>query len=902
MAKQPPSSQRAHTTKSSSKARSTLIPEQYQTLLYCVAIAVAVLVFLRGTLFGGGVFFSSDNIASGSFVPFLEAAKKNGEFPLWLPHIFSGLPSYAALLTTGERWWDFIMVAFHGITNGFGLLFQSDSVRVGSYYIIYGIGLFLLMRMKQHDRFTAFFTAFAGVFSTFVIAWIMIGHNTKPMALMTIPYILMCLEKLRERWSLLYAAILFVVVHILVESTHVQMSFYAVCCFGLYFVFELISQLVKKEAITGVLRAAGVLTVAGGLAFAMASDRYLSVMEYTQYSTRGTAPIEKAVGQKQDASGGFDYEYATNWSFSPEEMMTFLVPNYFGFGKLNVGGEVQSTYWGQMPFTDAANYMGIGVLLLALYGAWKFRRDTFIQFLVATAIFALILSFGKNMPLLYNLFFNVVPGFNKFRAPSMSLALTQFAVPILAGFGISALVALRRGTALPIEHDEDAHNEIVVTDESHKEAHKHTHGAHDTRSHRAAKAKHGDSPELAAAQRNWLIYGIGGAALFLVAGVLFGVVGKESYRTAVTTATKAQYAPAIQQYQGTEQFAAVQQRVEQIAQERATLIFDLMINDWYVTAFIALAFAVLAWLFVRKIISEAVLFSAFALLLIIDLWRVDTRAMEISKQDYKQTVFRKTDAISFIQNDKSLYRVADFAQQANVMAYFGLQHIHGYHSAKLRIYQDLLDVAGNGGGSVITNPFLWNMMNVKYILSDRPISEGMEPAFKSQESQLLVYENPSAMPRAFLVNTVQVAQQMDILNHLKKGDFSMLDVAFIEKPLAVKLDTVQGDPIDQVNRVKSLEYKNELVKFEVDATGNNLLFMSEVYYPAGWKAYIDGKETEIIKTNYAFRGVVVPQGKHVVEMRFTSEKFALGKNLSLAGNVIVLALLGVGVWQFRKKN
>jgi hypothetical protein len=505
------------------------------------------------------------------------------------------------------------------------------------------------------------------------------------------------------------------------------------------------------------------------------------------------------------------------------------------------------------------------------------------------------------MPLLYNLFFNFVPNFNKFRAPSMALALTQFAVPILAGFGITALVALRRGVFSEKEHSPEVdHKDSQKTE--HKEHHKekHSHGAHDKHKHTSKHAPH--APELLAAQRNWLLYGIGGTVLFLLAGVLFGVVGKESYRTAVSAATKTQYAPAIAQYQGTEQFAAVQQRVEQIAQERAGVVYDLMINDWYVTAFIALAFALLVWLFVRKTISETVLFSAFALLLIIDLWRVDVRPMEISKQNLTQTVFRKTDAISFIQNDKSLYRVADFAQQANVLAYFGLQHVHGYHSAKMRVYQDLLDVAGNGGGSVITNPFLWNLMNVKYILSDRPISEGMQPAFKSQETQMLVFENPSVLPRAFLVNRAQVASQIDILNHLKNGDFAALDVAFVEKPLPITLDTVAGEVMDNINRVKSLEYKNESVKFEVDATGNNLLFLSEIYYPAGWKATIDGKETEIFKTNYAFRGVIVPQGKHTVEMRFTSSRFALGKNLSLAGNVLVLVLLGVGAWQFRKQR
>ncbi len=856
MAKQPHVSSKRHTPpgKSASKA---FIPEQYHSALYCLALGVAVLIFLRGTLFGNGIFFASDNIASGSFVPYLEAAKKSGDFPLWIPNIFSGMPSYAALLTTGDRWWDFIMVAFYAVTNGFGVIFKSDAARVGSYYILYGIGVFLLMRSKQQSRFIAFFTAFAAIFSTFIIVWVMIGHNTKPMALMTFPYILLCLEKLRERLSILYAALLIVITHILVESTHVQMAFYGVCCFGLYIVFEIISRLIKKEAIMGVLRAAGILAVAGGLSFTMASDRYLSVMEYTQYSTRGTAPIEKTLGQKQDLAGGFDYEYATNWSFSPQEMMTFVVPNYFGFGKMKVGEEMQSTYWGQMPFTDAANYMGIGVLALAIFGAWHWRRDTFVQFLIATALFALLLSFGKNLPLLYNLFFNLVPNFNKFRAPQMALALTQFAVPILAGYGISGLLSQRHST------DRDRHKVV---------------------------------------ERKWLFLGVGGAALFLLAGAIFNVLGKEQYVKAVGTATTEQYQSVLAQVRDNpQQLAAYQERIAQIANERGQQIYSLMIDDWYITAFLGVAFMLTAWLLVRGTLPEWLGLSLLAFFLVIDLWRVSSRPMEISKQNYEQTVFRKTDAISFIQNDKSLFRVADFNQSPNVMAYFGLQHIHGYHSAKLRVYQDLLDVAGNGGGSVIANPFLWNLMNVKYLLSERPLMEGMQPVFKSQETQMLVYENPSVLPRAFLVNRAEtVPQQMDILQHLKKGDFAPLDLAYLEKPLPQPIDTIPGDMMEHINRVKYTAYSNETIKMEVDASGNNLLFISDVYYPAGWKAYIDSKETEIFKTNYAFRSMIVPKGKHNVEMRFTSERFGLGKNLSLASNVIILALLGIGIWQQRK--
>jgi hypothetical protein len=829
-------------------SKAPLIPEKYHDWLYCAAIVLAIIIFLRGTLFGAGNFNANDNVASASFAPYLAAAKKAGQFPLWMPYIFSGMPSYAALLTTGERSWDFIMTVFYMLTNGIGALFGSDAVRVGSYYMLYGVGMYLLMRSKAQERFTAFFTAFAAVFSTWIIVWVMIGHNTKPWALATFPYILLCLEKLREKFSLLYAALLTIAVHVLVESTHVQMAFYGVCCFGLYFLFELVSRLAKREAVAGVVRAAAIMAVAGGLSFAMAADRYLSVMEYTPYSTRGTAPIEKTAGNKQDAKGGNDYEYATNWSFSPQEMATFFVPNYYGFGKLEYKGPLTggrstllSTYWGQMPFTDAANYMGIGVLMLAIIGALRFWRETFVQFLIALALFSLLLSFGRTFSLLYDVFFYYVPGFNKFRAPQMALALMQFAVPILSGFGIAALVAWRG------EHAE-----------------------------RLAKVK------------RFTLYGVVATALFLVSGVLFNTTGQASYTKNVFVSELGKNYEA--------------QFNRDVADEFVKFIFSQAASDWMVTGAFAVAFMLGAWLYLRGTLSKGVLFAVFGVLLVADLWRVAVRPMEISKEKLQESVFRRTDVVNFLKQDRSTFRIIDFTVPANAPAYFELQHAHGYHSAKLRVYQDLLDVAGKGNGTVIANPFLWNLLNVKYLILDRPLGETMQPVFTSQETGVKVYENPSALPRAFFVSKAEVASQIATLHHLRDGDFSPLETTYLEQPLKQALDTVAGELIKHIDNVKMLEYNNESVKWEVIATGNNLLCTSEVWYPAGWRAYIDGKETEILKANYAFRAVVVPAGKHTVEMRFTSSTFELGKNLSLAGNVLTVVLLAVGLWLWRKER
>lgn len=810
-----------------------LIPEKFQDVAYCAALCLSVLVFLGGALFGNGFFNSSDNIASYSFEPYLQAARQSGKFPLWIPYIFSGLPSYGSLLITGDRWWDFIMVAFQALTKFVGGIFGSDTARVSTFYMVYGCGMYALMRSKKHDRFTAFFTGFAGIFSTWVITWVMIGHNSKPMAFSMFPFVLLALEKLREKFSLLYVAILIVAVHILVESAHVQMTFYGVLTFGLYLLFELGARVARKESPMPVVRAGLALALAGAIAFGMGADRYLSTLEYTSSSTRGTAPIVQNEKSKQDASGGFDYEYSTNWSFSPEETITFIAPNYYGFGHLPYSdsrltrGEVVHvpTYWGQMPFTDAANYMGIGVLLLAIVGFVYYRKDVFVQFLLTLAVFALFLSFGKNFSLVYDVFFYYVPMFNKFRAPSMALAMTQFAIPILAGFGIAALRQIRRDGAA------DGKKTVLV------------------------------------------VTGI--SAAYLVIGFLY------------TTATKESYIAALEASQlGARKYPA----------EIFSFIQSQMASDMIVTALLGVVFMTMAYLYVNGKIKQTLLYSGFALLLVTDLWRVAYRAQDISKQDPRKTVFKETDVVQFLKSDKSQYRIADFAGQSpNLPARFLFQNIHGYHSAKLRVYQDLLDVAGNGGGSMIANPFLWNLLNVKYIIADQPLGMGIQPIFQSRESKEMIFANPSALPRAFFVGSAQVAQPMEILNHLKNGDFNPQEIAYLETALPEAIERPSSSA-----SVSMTNFENELITFDVNATGKNFVFVSEVYFK-GWKAFLDGQEIPIHKTNYAFRGVVVPAGKHTLEMRFESPGFERGKTISLAGNIVTIALLGVGLFLSRKQ-
>jgi hypothetical protein len=820
--------------KAQTHSSNPLIPEKYQDTAYIIALFLSVILFLSPALFTGGSFNASDNIASFSFDTYLKNASKAGEFPQWIPYIFGGMPSYSALLTTGDRSWDFLSSLYFGISKFMGIVFNNDIARIAFHYIMYAIGMYALMRSKGKDRFIAFCTGFAAVFSTFIITWIMIGHNTKPIALATFPFILLFLEKLRHKFSLGYASALVLAVHVLVESTHVQMAYYGIITFGLYLIAIGISSIIKKESLLGIIRSSVALLIAGILAFGMSADRYLSVLEYKSSSTRGSGPIQQSKAKAQDNTGGFDYDYCTNWSFSPEETITFLIPNYFGFGKLeykpnkNTKGQIVQSYWGQMPFTDAANYMGIGVLALALIGIIAFRKDIFIHYLIALSLISLFLSFGKNFPLLFDFFYYYMPGFNNFRAPMMALCVMQFAIPILFGYGISALTSWREN-------------------------------------------RHPDQDKI--------LYSLAGALGLLLVSSIF--IEEGSYSEAIA-------------------------QTQKIPQELFPFIYSSMKSDWFLTSFIGIITVAISLLYVKGILKKGIFYTVFAIILIVDLWRVAGRPMEVNKGDVFKNEFTIPDFVNFIKQDKSLYRIADYVYltqgKTNVPAYFELQNVHGYHSAKMRLYQDVLDIAGGAGGNAITNPFLLNLLNVKYMAAPQPLFEGIKPIYEStmQTSQglmpTLVYDNPGVLPRAFFVDSVVVASDMSVLNHLKNGDFDPRKIAYVQNSLSSKIDNALNA------KARILSFQNERIDIQTENSGNNFLFISELYYPVSWKCYIDDKETETIQTNYAFRGIIVPAGKHKVSFIYRGQRFEQGKMISLIVNILTTLSFVIAFFLERRKS
>lgn len=826
-----------------------LIPEKYQTPVFLGIILILVLIFFNEGLFGGKVFSSADNIASGSFNTFLDDAKKDGTFPLWVPYIFNGMPSFAALVPHLERMYDYshaLWVIVRDILYSIGGDNQVWSIVL--FYIIFGFAFYFLAEYKFNNKLIALYCGIAAVFITPIIQMIIVGHNSKMIAVMMFPLIFLFILKLYDYFSstekknifklLLYFVILTFFIHVQMSSNHIQMLFYFNLLYGFYLFYILIANLVKKEGAGAILKTIGVFALALVFSALMYADHYMSTREYSKYSTRGAPAIVNQTQEQPGKSKDSDYEYATNWSFSPGEVMTFFIPSWEGFGDVEYKGQRTNVYWGQMPFTTSPMYFGVLTMLLAFIGIYyNFKKNRLVQALSVISFLALILSFGRTLPVLYDILYYNLPYFSSFRAPVMIHIIINAAFVILAGFGIKSLIETAK--------DKSASSRFIKN------------------------AKY--------------VFPI----LFLP--ILIALIGFEGfYSSSVASGPLAQKL----QLQG-----YPQQQISQYLQQVAQIAYDNVKSEMYLVGFLLLLMYVLIYMFIRGKVQYKVFFAGLLILIVFDLWHIDFKTLHWDNKTDMESVFKAPDYVDWIlKNEKNTYdfRVLNINKgqpvRENTLAYWRLQNIYGYQGAKLRIYQDMDDVAG------LFNPTVWNLTSTKYIISDQLYNDSaLVPVYKGSK---YVLENKNYSPKAYFVQSYNTASGIDILNNMKDNNFNPHETAFFEIDPGLKIDVP-----DSTASVKITDYGIHRITIDAEASGNNLMYLSEVYYPAGWNAYIDGNKTEIYKTNYVFRSIVVPKGKHKIEFKFEPETYFTAKNIAMGTNYVLIAIFLTAIaGTFLKRN
>lgn len=812
-----------------------IIPPKYQTASSLIILLFLFLIFFSPLYFGGKTFQSGDIVTSNSMINYVE---KHGDgYTLWNPYIFCGMPTYA--ISVGYKWFNLIYVSLDSVRRVFTVFFSNKYSVWTFYLILLSFTTFFLIKYKTGSILVSLFGSIATSFSTGLIVFLFIGHVTKLTSICMYPLIFLMLLKFQSKIKLLDVVILIIALQLFVQGWHVQIIFYTLLSVGIYFLYFIIRSFIKKEKELTVklFKSAGIFLFAALIALLIQIDNFTQIWNYTPYSTRGTKSIAELQSPEKKQSESAFYEYATEWSFSPGEVLTFIVPSYYGFGNSTYKGPLTNdqeyktnTYFGQMMFVDVAMYMGVIVFFLALFAVFTCWKNPFVQYLTIIAGFSLLVSFGKTFSPVFDLMFYYFPYFDKFRVPIMIIVLVQLSVPVLAAFGIQKIISLKS--------EKDIRAEKIIRYSA------------------------------------YIFTGLFVITLFLNSAIKDWFVER-----IISSQKNSDYLKAFSGY-----------------------VSEMFIGDALIAfALTSLTFW-LAYAYINSKLSKDLLVIAFIIFAIFDLWRIDNRGAEYIEFKDMKSIFNEPSYISIIkkQDDQEPFRILNlkqdksygsFAYNSNYHAYFLIQDLYGYSGIKPRSYQDIIDILG--GAPV--NPTLWRMLNTKYIITERAINyPGL--AFVDSTSQNVVYQFDGALPRAYFVDKVEVKPMLEVLNAIKNNLFDPKKIAFIEE------GNIKVDKPDSTAFVKITSYKDEKIIIDAKASGNNFLFLGDTYFPNGWNAYVDGKETTIYKVNHGFRGIIVPKGEHNIEFIYAPKSFFVSKYIALSLSSLVIIGLILGVFLEIKKR
>jgi hypothetical protein len=790
-----------------------------QVLPYLSAVVIFVVITLAyfSPLLEGKKLKQSDITQwKGMSKEISDFRESTGEEALWTNSMFGGMPAYQ------------ISVRYKGnVLRYADQLMQLYLPQPAGMLFLYMIGFFILLLVLKVDKWLAIAGAVAFAFSSYLFIIFEAGHNSKAHAIgYMAPVLAGIILTYRGRYLAggIMAAI-FLSLELL--TNHLQITYYLMIIAGIFVVTELVGS-IREKKLPGFTKATGVLLIASILALSTNITSIWATYEYGKETIRGKTEL---TSEKTNRTSGLDKDYATGWSYGVMETFTMLIPNFNGGssqGALTEKSNVYKTlkennidsnqakniikalplYWGNQPGVAGPVY--IGAIIMFLFVLALFVVDNrFKWWLLAATVLSILLAWGKNFMPLTDFFLHYVPGYNKFRAVSMTLVIAELCIPLLAILGLQKVIS----------------GEI-------------------------------DRKKLT----KYLYYSIGitgGISLF------FAMAGSSIFSFEASVDTN-----------------LPEWLIEPLRQDRAAILSADAIRS---LVFILLAGGAV-WAMINKVVIKTplVLFTVLIMLILIDMWTVNRRYLNnesFVRKSVDAVPFQPSVADQIIMKDKDPnFRV--FNQTVgNPFADASTSYFHkslgGYHGAKLRRYQELIDFHLAKG-----NMNVYNMLNTKYFIV--PGEQGGPPQMQI---------NMEALGNAWFVNNARMVNNADEeINAL--SDFVPTETAIYDKRFASQ---VEGRIIskDTTGTISLTEYKPNHLTYKSQTGSDQLAVFSEIYYDKGWDAYIDGKPAPYFRANYVLRAMIVPAGSHTIEFKFEPKVYATGEKIAYASSIL-LVLLALG--------
>ena len=813
-----------------------------------IAFAVITLIYFSPVLQGKRIKQHDIEMHLGMSKEITDYHDATGEQTLWTNAPFGGMPA-----------WNISIQPKGNLTNpiyrGLSLGFPHP---IGSVFICM-LGFFVLLLVLDCGFWISFIGAIAYGFTSYLFIVIGAGHNAKAMAMAYMAPVIagvLLTYKGKYLWGWLLTAF---ALAFEVRTGHLQITYYLALIIVILVVAELISD-IKNKKLGLFFKASVGLAVAAIIGVLTCSTSLYGSYEFGKETTRGKPVLTR---NQDNQTKGLDRDYITQWSYGKGETWSLLIPNAKGgasayIGKQNPALEKadrrfkdniaqQNAYWGDQPGTSGPVYVGAIVVFLFVLGALTVKGKLKWALLVATLL-SILLSWGKNFMGFTNFFLDYIPGYNKFRAVSMTLVIAEVTMPLLGFLGLAELAK-----------DPDGFKKNQ--------------------------------------KKFFIALGVtaGICLLFLAAPKLFfNFLSQEEAKQFAALSTGKDGAA----------YAAFATQLENV---RIAIFRKDAIRSFL---FIILA-AIPLFLYGKGKLKGQIAFPIIAVLVLVDMFPIDKRYLNndkfVSKQKYDNP-YTPSAADQYILNDDALdFRVADITKDMfnDASTCYFHKSLGGYCGAKLRRYQDVITQYLNGElnqlrGAKNTRDLtealmrqkVLNMLNTKYII----YNPDAQP-----------FPNHFAYGNAWIANDIQwVDTPNDEIDAIATTDLQ--HTAIVNKEFEQQVGDYQvTDSIMPQITLDAYQPNKLTYSFSGVLTGstteNYLVVFSEIWTQKGWKMYIDGQEQPLMRANYLLRAAMIPSGEHEIVMEYAPIAYKMGNTVSFASSLImVLSLIGALIFTFKPKK
>lgn len=826
---------------------------KYRSTLYIVGsvlffIALAYL-YAYPVLMGKQLFQHDIIQYKGGAEELLNYRAENGKETYWSDSMFGGMPTYQmGAQFPGDiiKTLDKVLMVFPKPINYLVLLFS---------------GFFLLGMVAVRNWKYALLGALMFGFSTYFYIIIAAGHNGKVHTIAYFAPLLagLLLIFLRQKYFLGFV-ITTLAMALQLAANHPQMTYYLFIALGIFFLSEFIRVVVKKLPFKPFLISTAIAALAMGLAVGMNAQRLLANSEYVTETVRGKQLLNTE-SQNEKASG-MEKESMLAWSYGKLETLNLFIPRMMGGGSSEKEGvemmeDIQTliqenaqsqeevnriisafaspTYWGDQPGTSGPAYQGAVVIFLAILALF-FADKRFRYWILGATMLTIGLAWGSNFIVLSDVFIDFVPFYNKFRAPSSILVVAELLLPLLGMVGLYAFF---------------------------------------------------NGQEISVAEKTKKLFIVGGTVVALL--VIFILAGKGLF--GFLTDAEATYMPSYMK--------------DYLIEKR----YGFFKADALKTLLYVLIVIVVLYLALKQKLAQNIALIIIAAVSTFDLWTVNQRYL--NEENFVEAEFAQNPFQTEI-TDYLVDKVGDKKELQSLLAYAKVNHaiqeiaqkdqghyrvynqtigpfsetntsyfkssVGGYHAVKLRRYDDLINYYFSKSDTVKT-PKILNMLNAKYMI------------FGDTQNPEVVH-NPFTNGNAWLVSEIEEAknaneeiEKIGVVDTKKVAVIGKEDGAYFKDKKMAK---------DTLASIQLVKYEPNHLSFTSKSATPQLAVFSEIYYPHGWKMFIDRKEVPYIKANYLLRAVHVPAGNHTIEMTFQPEVIEKGKMISMSflGLFIVLSIGG----------